>query len=110
MEDDGGVDAKLVAVPVEKLCPMYKSIQKLEDLPELLRNQMVHFFEHYKDLEKGKWVKIQGWARWKTPRPNWSKASNASASKLPPARQTGHLAGFLSPGQCCIAQYSHSAG
>ncbi|BAK78048.1 inorganic pyrophosphatase [Pseudogulbenkiania sp. NH8B] len=61
MEDDGGVDAKLVAVPVEKLCPMYKSIQQLEDLPELLRNQMVHFFQHYKDLEPGKWVKIQGW-------------------------------------------------
>ncbi|MEQ6291972.1 inorganic diphosphatase [Vogesella sp. GCM10023246] len=61
MEDDGGVDAKLVAVPVEKLCPMYKDIQKLEDLPQLLRDQMVHFFEHYKDLEKGKWVKIQGW-------------------------------------------------
>ena len=61
MEDDGGVDAKLIAVPVEKLCPMYKDIQKLEDLPQLLRDQMVHFFEHYKDLEKGKWVKIQGW-------------------------------------------------
>ncbi|MBP6562833.1 MAG: inorganic diphosphatase [Neisseriaceae bacterium] len=62
MEDDGGVDAKIVAVPVEKLCTMYKDIQKLEDLPQLLRDQMVHFFEHYKDLEKGKWVKIQGWA------------------------------------------------
>ncbi|MBN3005222.1 inorganic diphosphatase [Chromobacterium alkanivorans] len=61
MEDESGVDAKLVAVPVEKLCPMYKSIQKLEDLQELLRNQMVHFFEHYKDLEPGKWVKVQGW-------------------------------------------------
>lgn len=61
MEDESGIDAKLIAVPVEKLCPMYKAIQKLEDLPELLRNQMVHFFEHYKDLEKGKWVKIQGW-------------------------------------------------
>lgn len=61
MEDESGIDAKVVAVPVEKLCPMYSSIQKLEDLPELLRNQMVHFFEHYKDLEKGKWVKVQGW-------------------------------------------------
>ena len=61
MEDEAGVDAKLVAVPVEKLCPMYKNIQKLEDLPELLRQQIVHFFEHYKDLEKGKWVKVQGW-------------------------------------------------
>ena len=62
MEDESGVDAKVVAVPVEKLCPMYKHIQKLEDLPQLLRDQMVHFFEHYKDLEKGKWVKITGWA------------------------------------------------
>ncbi|ACO74361.1 inorganic diphosphatase [Laribacter hongkongensis] len=61
MEDEAGIDAKLVAVPVEKICPMYKDIQKLEDLPQLLRDQMVHFFEHYKDLEKGKWVKITGW-------------------------------------------------
>ena len=61
MEDEAGIDAKLVAVPVEKTCPMYKDIQKLEDLPQLLRDQMVHFFEHYKDLEKGKWVKITGW-------------------------------------------------
>lgn len=61
MEDESGVDAKVVAVPVEKLCPMYKAVQKLEDLPQLLRDQMVHFFEHYKDLEKGKWVKVQGW-------------------------------------------------
>ncbi|MDO5687246.1 MAG: inorganic diphosphatase [Neisseria sp.] len=61
MEDDGGVDAKIIAVPVEKLCPMYKHMQKLEDVPELLRQQIQHFFEHYKDLEKGKWVKIQGW-------------------------------------------------
>ena len=61
MEDAGGVDAKIIAVPVEKLCQMYKDIQKLEDLPQLLRDQIQHFFEHYKDLEKGKWVKIQGW-------------------------------------------------
>ena len=61
MEDEAGIDAKLVAVPVEKICPMYKDIQKLEDLPQLLRDQTVHFFEHYKDLEKGKWVKITGW-------------------------------------------------
>ena len=61
MEDDGGVDAKVIAVPVEKLCQMYKDIKTLEDLPQLLRDQIQHFFEHYKDLEKGKWVKIQGW-------------------------------------------------
>ena len=62
MGAEWGVAAKVVGVPVEKLCPMYKDIQKLEDLPQLLRDQMVHFFEHYKDLEKGKWVKITGWA------------------------------------------------
>lgn len=61
MEDESGIDAKVVAVPVEKLCPMYKNIRTMEDLPELLRQQMVHFFEHYKDLEAGKWVKVQGW-------------------------------------------------
>ena len=61
MEDDGGVDAKIIAVPVEKLCQMYKDIKTLEDLPQLLRDQIQHFFEHYKDLEAGKWVKIQGW-------------------------------------------------
>lgn len=59
MEDEAGIDAKLIAVPIEKLCPMYNDIQQLDDLPELLRYQIVHFFEHYKDLEKGKWVKVR---------------------------------------------------
>lgn len=61
MEDESGVDAKLVAVPTEKICQMYKEIQSLEDLPLLLRDQIKHFFEHYKDLESGKWVKVSGW-------------------------------------------------
>ncbi len=61
MEDDGGLDAKVVAVPVSKLTPLYDKVQTTEDLPELLMKQTVHFFEHYKDLEPGKWVKVQGW-------------------------------------------------
>lgn len=61
MEDESGIDAKVIAIPVKKLCAMYEGIETLEDLPQLLRNQIVHFFEHYKDLEKGKWVKVQGW-------------------------------------------------
>jgi len=61
MEDEAGGDSKLVAVPTEKICAMYKHIQKLEDLPELLVQQIKHFFEHYKDLEPGKWVKVVGW-------------------------------------------------
>ncbi|MPS28992.1 inorganic diphosphatase [Pigmentiphaga sp.] len=61
MDDEAGGDAKLLAVPVDKVLPIYRHWQKPEDLqPEyLLRIQ--HFFEHYKDLEKGKWVKIKGW-------------------------------------------------
>lgn len=61
MEDEAGIDAKLVAVPVDKLCPMYKDIRSTSDLPALLLEQIKHFFEHYKDLEKGKWVKVTGW-------------------------------------------------
>lgn len=61
MEDEAGGDAKLLAVPADKLYPPYRSIKTPEDLPaeELARIQ--HFFEHYKDLEKGKWVKVKGW-------------------------------------------------
>ena len=61
MEDDGGLDAKVVAVPVSKLTPLYDKVQSTEDLPELLMKQTVHFFEHYKDLEPGKWAKLNGW-------------------------------------------------
>ncbi|SNR64357.1 inorganic pyrophosphatase [Methylobacillus rhizosphaerae] len=61
MEDDGGVDAKVLAVPVDKICPQYKDIQSYQDLPEFQLAPISHFFEHYKDLEKGKWVKIGGW-------------------------------------------------
>lgn len=61
MQDEGGEDAKVVAVPVSKLTPLYDNVKTAEDLPELLRKQIVHFFEHYKDLEAGKWVKVLGW-------------------------------------------------
>jgi inorganic pyrophosphatase len=62
MSDESGEDAKILAVPVDKLCSgMYKDVQCAEDLPQLLLDQIAHFFEHYKDLEKGKWVKIENW-------------------------------------------------
>lgn len=61
MDDEAGGDGKLLAVPTEKILPMYSKIQSLDDVPELLRAQIQHFFEHYKDLEKGKWVKVTGW-------------------------------------------------
>jgi inorganic pyrophosphatase len=61
MTDEAGVDAKLLAVPVDKLCGLYKGVNKPEDLQALLLAQISHFFEHYKDLEEGKWVKVEGW-------------------------------------------------
>ena len=61
MEDEAGGDAKLLAVPIDKVLPIYRHWKKPEDMqPERLM-QIQHFFEHYKDLEPGKWVKISGW-------------------------------------------------
>lgn len=62
MEDESGLDAKVLAVPIDKLCSLYCHVQRPEDLPEQLLRQIAHFFAHYKDLEPGKWVKVLGWA------------------------------------------------
>ena len=62
MSDEAGQDAKLLAVPHDKLSVLYRDVKEPSDLPELLIQQIEHFFENYKDLEKGKWVKVDGWA------------------------------------------------
>lgn len=62
MEDESGVDAKIVAVPHGKLAAGYEAIRDVHDLPTDLRDRVRHFFEHYKDLEPGKWVKLKDWA------------------------------------------------
>lgn len=62
MTDESGEDAKIIAVPVSKLSKEYDHIHDIDDLPELLKGQITHFFEHYKELEAGKWVKVDGWA------------------------------------------------
>ena len=61
MEDDGGQDEKVIAVPSHRLTKRYDGIDDYQDLPEITLNQVAHFFEHYKDLEPGKWVKIDSW-------------------------------------------------
>jgi len=61
MEDEAGMDAKVLAVPVSRLKPVYDHVQGPEDLPKFLADQIKHFFEHYKDLEPDKWVKVTGW-------------------------------------------------
>ena len=72
MTDEGGSDAKVLAVPVDKLLPIYSNIQKPEDLNELTLRQIQHFFEHYKDLEKGNGSKLKdGLAPKKLNRKSW---------------------------------------
>jgi inorganic pyrophosphatase len=61
MEDESGVDEKILAVPTSKLDVTFDGIKDIDDVPEMLKSKIKHFFEHYKELEKGKWVKIAGW-------------------------------------------------
>ena len=61
MKDEAGTDEKIVVVPTTKVSPLYKDVSTVRELPAPIREQIAHFFEHYKDLEKGKWVRIEGW-------------------------------------------------
>ncbi len=61
MKDEAGEDEKIIAVPSEKVSAMFNHINNFRDLPEIQRRQISHFFEHYKDLEDGKWVEIVRW-------------------------------------------------
>jgi inorganic pyrophosphatase len=60
-EDEEGQDSKVIAVPITKLDPSFSSITNINSIPEHIRNQIKHFFEHYKELEEGKYVKVKGW-------------------------------------------------
>jgi inorganic pyrophosphatase len=61
MQDEAGADEKVIAVPVPKLTKRYEHVMNYTDMPEITLQQIRHFFEHYKDLERGKWVKVLGW-------------------------------------------------
>ena len=61
MEDEAGGDEKIIAVPSSKLTQRYDKVRNYSDLPEITLQQIQHFFEHYKDLEPGKWVKVLRW-------------------------------------------------
>ncbi len=60
-EDEKGKDAKIVAVPISKIDPTWDKVKDINDLPAIIKEKIAHFFEHYKELEKGKWVKVVGW-------------------------------------------------
>lgn len=62
MKDEAGEDKKIIAVPDASLTKLYQNVTELSDLPAILLKQISHFFTHYKDLEEGKWVKLDGWA------------------------------------------------
>ena len=62
MEDESGQDEKIICVPHDKIHPLYTNVASVDDLPEITRQAIEHFFTRYKDLEPGKWVKITGWA------------------------------------------------
>ena len=61
MTDESGDDAKILAVPVDKLCKQWCGVEGPDDMPKSLLEQISHFFEHYKDLDEGKWVRVEGW-------------------------------------------------
>lgn len=61
MTDEAGPDAKVLAMPIEKVCGLYSHIRTYEDVSESRLKMISHFFEHYKDLDQGKWVKLEGW-------------------------------------------------
>jgi len=61
MQDEAGGDEKIIAVPSDKVSPIYRKIMNYSDLPETLLSRIAHFYHHYKDLESGKWVKIDRW-------------------------------------------------
>ncbi len=81
MSDEAGNDAKLVAVPHDKLSVLYRNVKEVEDLPQLLKQQIQHFFEHYKDLEPGKWVKVDRWGNAAEARIEIEKAVKAYVKK-----------------------------
>jgi len=62
MTDEAGPDSKLIALPKKKLTTLYDHIEDVDELPELLKAQIGHFFTRYKEVEKDKWVKVEGWA------------------------------------------------
>jgi inorganic pyrophosphatase len=61
MTDESGDDAKILALPIDKLFKGYRNIESFRDMPTHLLDQISHFFEHYKDLDEGKWVRVLGW-------------------------------------------------
>ena len=83
MTDEAGTDEKIIAVPVPKLTRRYERVVNYTDLPDITLQQVEHFFEHYKDLEKTKWVKINGWG-------DADRAKSLIVESIERAKSKGH--------------------
>lgn len=81
MEDDGGGDEKIIAVPSSATTQRYDRVRNYTDLPDISINQIQHFFEHYKDLEPGKWVKIDRWGDFQEARRNITEGIERAKEK-----------------------------
>ncbi len=91
LDDEAGGDAKILAVPIDQLTSLYRQVKSPRDLPEISTRQIAHFFEHYKDLEPGKWVRVGSWVEAEDARAEilnsiarfkkWKRAGAKSAKK-----------------------------
>ena len=88
MEDENGIDEKILAVPVDELNPYFDGIANYTDLPKIMLDQIDHFFRHYKDLEKGKWVKIGGLGGSRSSREAHPRGNRARAEEISAASST----------------------
>jgi inorganic pyrophosphatase len=79
--DEEGEDAKVVAVPVAKIDPTFSGVKDIQDVPQHMQDQIKHFFEHYKELEKGKYVKVKGWENKETAKKKINEAMESYKKK-----------------------------
>jgi len=118
MEDDGGKDEKIIAVPSASISKRYIDIKSYSDLPDITLHQIQHFFEHYKDLEPGKWVRIEGWGDVDVARQMISEAIDRHKAAAEPSlksvgwadrrcRKPGHGCQFVGIHACFVTKLCH---
>lgn len=88
MNDESGGDEKIIAVPVSRLTRRYEKVQNFRDLPDITLQQIEHFFQHYKDLEPNKWVKVEGWGDKEEAERLVVEAIDRVRYKIPPSRRS----------------------
>jgi inorganic pyrophosphatase len=96
MNDESGGDEKIIAVPVSRLTRRYEKVQSYRDLPDITLQQIEHFFQHYKDLEPNKWVKVLGWGDKEEAERLVVEAIDRVLHKIPPSRRSSSTLSAIS--------------